>query len=368
MEKDEIENDELKPYEQFDLKLLITDEDKMGKDISKMSDFLGLCINQQIAHFSENTPTTISSKLSLSDFGILNEVISGTKSFFNQGTNYVLDFDRIPEKIRSKLNKGIFSLGESRKVDGNMRAVIVNEDGTRVSDITLKKVVSSFDSAAAVRNLTQQIQMKNIQETLGGIQRLQDYQLDKERDRAIMVPFLTARQYILFAQNSKDVGERKINLEKANDQLIKALNGIYADMTTTKKHLEKNSKRISLKNQEEIDKYIAYLSNDIQFATQFTGIQMFVYNYLGKPEAAKAQLEQYNYELKMLMTEKVGKSELTAIELLQDNTIYNADNLDYWFNLKSKMIPLIESKELLLEENQDTYIVSLEDLSDEESK
>lgn len=368
MKNDEKEKNELKPYEKYDLKLLITEEDKMGKDISKMSDFLGLCINQQIAFISENTPTIVPPKFPVSDLGILNEIISGTKSYFNQGTNYVPDFERIPEEIRNKLKKGIYSIGESRKVDGNMRAVIVNEGGIRVSDVTLKKVVSSLDNAAAIRNLTQQIQMKNIQETLGGIQRVQDYQLDKDRDRDIIIPFQNARQYILIAQNSKEVSERKINLEKANDQLMKALSGIYADMTTTKKHLAQNSKRVLLKNQEEINKFISYLSNDIQFATQFTGIQMFVYNYLGKPEAAKTQLERFNYEMKILMTEKVGRSGLTAIELLQDNTIYNADNNDYWFNFQSKIIPLLESKNLLLNETQDTYIVTLEDPNDDETK
>ena len=52
------------------------------------------------------------------------------------------DFDNLPSDVRIKLKKGIYSIGESKQVEDNLRAVILDENGVRVKDITLKKVIS----------------------------------------------------------------------------------------------------------------------------------------------------------------------------------------------------------------------------------
>ena len=38
----------------------------------------------------------------------------------------------------------------------------------------------------------------------------------------------------------------------------------------------------------------------------------------------------------------MGKSSLTGIELLQDNTVYNSENMDYWFKFSNKMLPFLD--------------------------
>ena len=39
-----------------------------------------------------------------------------------------------------KFQKGIYKIAESKQVDGNMRAVILDENDIRVKDITLKRI------------------------------------------------------------------------------------------------------------------------------------------------------------------------------------------------------------------------------------
>ena len=49
----------------------------------------------------------------------IKSIISETKN-----NNYVLDFDNLPQEVKEKLKKRIYKLGESRQVDGNLRAVV----------------------------------------------------------------------------------------------------------------------------------------------------------------------------------------------------------------------------------------------------
>lgn len=349
---------ELKPFEKYELKLLITEEDKKGSNISKMSDFLGLYINDQVTLMSENS---IKSPFPISDIGILNEVIFGAKSLSKEGVSYIPDLKSLPRKIRTKLKTGDYLIGESKQVEGNMRAVVVDKKGVRIKDITLKKVEKSLNDFDTIRNLANQIQLKNIQESIETVQQLQNYQLDKDRDRDIMIPFLDAREYILKAQNTDNTSDKKLNLVKASEKMITAINGVYIDIDTTKKNLTSLSKVPLLHKQSTFEKLMSYLASDVEIATKFAGVQMVIYNYLGMSSDAESVINTYNFNIKKLITEKVGKTGLTWIELLHDNTVYKSENMDYWYNFSEKMLPFLNKEKIEIDKNKDTYIVSLED-------
>lgn len=363
--KNKKNNLKLKPYEKFELELLKSEEDKYGKNISQMSDFLNLCVKHQMTIFSGNRLEDVFNNFPISDIGIIGEVILGAKSLFNKGVSYIPDFDRLPKDIRMKLEKGIYSIGESKQVEGNMRAVILDENGVRIKDITLKKAGNSFNNIDSMRNLTNQIQLKNIKEMIDSVQQLQNYQLDRDRDRDLLVPFLNARDKILMAQNAKIIEDRKLYLDKAIEQMGQALNGVRTDLETTKKQLAEFTRHPFTHRKKTFEKMVAYLSSDIELLTKFTGVQMFIYNYLGLSDDAQNCLDNYNYTMKMFITEKVGKSSLTGIELLQDNTVYNSENMDYWFKFSNKMLPFLDKDISKIESVKDIYIVSLEEPKDE---
>ena len=111
-----------------------------------------------------------------------------------------------------------------------MRAVIVDENGTRVKDITLKKVVSSPENLETARNIGNQLQMKQIYAKLAAIEEFQTYQVERDRDQQILVPFFDARSLVMRAADAKLPEERKNLLEQANNKITSALHSIYTDI------------------------------------------------------------------------------------------------------------------------------------------
>ena len=92
-----------------------------------------------------------------------------------------------------------YKIGGSRQVDGDLRAVIVDETCSRVKDITLKEVRINLGTMEASYSITNQLQMRQIYAKLDTIQEMQDFQFARDRDRDMKVPFLDARFYILKA-------------------------------------------------------------------------------------------------------------------------------------------------------------------------
>lgn len=352
------------PVAEQPLHILVTEEDAQGLEIAKMSDFMGLYVQRQMASLANSSMVEIMQYFPIADVGIINEVIQQAAVIAKGEMSLIPDFDHLPSAIREKLNNGIFTVGESKQVDGNLRAVILNEDGIRIKDVTLKKVFNNPGTLETTRNIATQLQMKQINDKLAAIQEIQTYQLDKDRDHSIYTPFFSARDNILHAQNAKRIEDRKTYLEKASDHLTKAKNGIYTEMRTASKYLAKYSKHPLCHRQSTINTLTEHISDDLQLSTRVCGIQMQVYEYLGRPEDAMLEYEQYQKIMHGFLTDQVGNTGLAAIELLHDNFPYNKENRDCWYNFSQQFEPALRDSMSRLTIGQ-TYIVSLEDPNDE---
>ena len=343
-----------------ELHILITDADTNGYEISKMSDFMGLYAQQLSRALAESPFAEVVSSIPISDIGIINEVVQQA-SVISKGTvTLVPDFESLPSIIREKLKKGIYSIGESKQVDGNLRAVILDEHDVRVKDITLKKVTNNHATIDATRSIANQMQMKQIQDMLKGIQEIQSYQLDRDRDDSIYVPFFVARDHILDAQNATSIEERNVYLEKAADQMKIALNGVYTEMRTATMHLAKNTKWSFFHKQSTIDTLISNLSDDLQLATKFCGVQMQIYEALNKRENSKQVFDRYQAVMRDFITQEIGNRGMTAIELMHDNYHYTKENNDCWYTFSKELEPALERTQRIFE-NKQVYIVSVED-------
>ena len=146
--------------------ILITDEDKTGRDIAKMSNFFDGYISALFTKVSTGSSVELIHSFQAADIGIINEVLHYTEALLSSKYGYVPDFDNIPIDIQTKLKKGIYTIGESRQVEGNMRAVILDENRDRIKDITLKKVLNDPDTMNAARNMVNQIQLRQINDKL----------------------------------------------------------------------------------------------------------------------------------------------------------------------------------------------------------
>lgn len=218
--------------------ILVTEEDKTGDNILAMSDFFGDYVQQLVDMIRTNAVTTYVPSIPIADIGIIGEVVQRAEVISQGATQLIPDFDSLPKDIRQKLKDGIYKIGESKQVDGNLRAVIVDETGTRVKDVTLKEVNINPGTLEVSKSITNQLQMRQIYAKLDVLREMQSFQIARDRDRDIKSPFLDARYYILKAQGENCTDkEREKYLKKAADKLLSAVNSVYTDLTTSTEHM-----------------------------------------------------------------------------------------------------------------------------------
>lgn len=343
--------------------ILKTEEDKTGREIAKMSNFFDGYIQSLSSQIREAPSFEMVHTIQASDFQIINEVVCYADALMNGKYGYLPDFDSLSTEIRKNLKNGKYTLGESRQVEGNVRAVVMDENGVRIKDITLKKVLNDPGTLDMARNLANQVQLRNISAQVGIIQDLQSYQIDCDRNRDIIVPFLSARDYILRAQTGGSIEEQKANLLKASDDLTHAINALYADMDTTARWLSRHTRFPIFQPIQQIKGHIGRLTQDLQLATKYVGLQMQVFDYIGKESNALLELEKYRTVMRDFTEKPLGRGR-SALMLMQEYAPYDDSNRDCWHKLSEDMKPFLRLEQKPLEE---LYLISMEDVHEEES-
>lgn len=376
MDKSEnrIEVKEDNSSESLSLKPLVifkTDVDKYGRDITAMSDFFEGYVQQMSLSLKEQPGLEIVSEIPIENIGIINDVVHQASIIMRGNITLLPDFENLPADIRKKLHDGVYTVGESRQVDGNLRAVILDENEVRVKDITLKKVISNPGNIETVRNIGNQLQMRQIYTKLADIQEFQTYQLEKDRDRDIIVPFLDARSLVLEAETKESQEEKMQLLKEADGKIRTALNAIYADMETTSKSFAKKASIPFLHFGKQLNSYMGYLTSDMQVAAKYVGVRMQLLEYMGETNTSKSVLQQYQHVMYDFLTKPITKKGQSAVGLLHDYYPYDKSNMNCWFSFSQEMKPALEegihSLELSKKGNgiNEAYIVSVEDLDHE---
>jgi len=232
-----------------------------------MSDFFSGYVQQLAVALKEQSSLEDSKGLPIADLGILSDVVHHADILVKGNTTLIPDFDNLPADIKAKLKKGTYTVGESKQVDGNLRAVILDENDVRVKDITLKKVINNSGTVETVRSISNQIQMRQIYAKLADIQEFQTYQLEKDRDRDIIVPFLDARSIVLEAEHKTNQEEKLQALKTADAKMRTALNAIYADIETTTRAFARRTSIPFLQFGNQLNTYMSFLTSDFQIAT-----------------------------------------------------------------------------------------------------
>jgi len=347
-----------------ELSILLTDADKYGTDIIAMSNFFDASIQQLTYELSTNIVDGMLPSIPVADLGIISDVLNNAEMRIAGEYSYVPDFDSLPRDIVHKLKKGDFTIGESKQVDGNFRAVIMDENNVRAKDITLKQVKNDSGTLETTRSLANQVQMRQIYAKLDQIQELQSYQIDRDRDRDIIVPFLNARDYILRAQLGGSIEEKRENLKKATDELTTATNAIYTDMSTSSKHLSKLTSWPIFQRRNLIKQYIDFLTLDLQLVTKYVGVQVRIFDYLGDKTSSKLALETYQHILQNFLTKGINRKNMPIARLIHLNFLYNDKNRNWWHNFTTEMTPKLQTG-FNTGDGKPVYIVSVEDVDNE---
>lgn len=351
------------PAKLDNLQILVTEDDINGTDILAMSDFLDGYIEEMTKSLRENVSDTETVDVPVSDFVIVGGVVHQAKAVTHGMVQYIPDFEHLPTEIKEKFRKGIYKIGESRQVDGNVRAVLVDQEGVRVKDITLKEVHPDTGIIEMSRSIANQIQMKQISSKLDIIEAMQSYQIARDRDRDIFSPFLDARALIVRAQKEDESEEeRKKYLKQAEEKLLSALNSLYLDINTSGKTLIKHTRRKIFQNGNVINECIEFISSDLQVLAKMTGLRVRVLSCLGDRKSIEIEVDRYKNQMKWFFTSPLIECGCTMAELIHQHYPYTSENMDCWYKLSEDMKKPLE--ELEMNGMDHIYLVSVEDVED----
>ena len=337
-----LEKLEINETEKSLLVIFKTEADKYSCDITSMSDFFDGYVQQMSLSLRKQSNLEVLHDIPVASIGLINDAIHQASVVLKGNVTLLPDFDSLPGDIKDKLKKGIYTVGESKQVDGNFRAVILDEEKVRVKDITLKKVISNSGNIETIRSIGNQMQMRQIYAKLADIQEFQTYQLEKDRDRDIIVPFFDARSLILESEHKQTEKEKLTSLKAADDKIRTALNAVYADIETTTRSFARKTNMPFLQFGNQLNTYMKFLTSDFQIATKYVGVRMQLLEYLGDSNVAKEVLQSYQHVVYDFLTRPVTKKGITAVNLMHDYFPYTKANLNCWHYFSKEMKPALE--------------------------
>ncbi|MGT2929249.1 hypothetical protein ACVR1G_03225 [Streptococcus dentasini] len=301
-------------------------------------------------------------------------------AIFDESTGklYKPDFDNLSPDVKNKLEAGIYKLGDSKKVEGNLRAVIVDtqNNNTRVEDLTLKEVDERVDNSS---ELSTQLQLKQIYELLLDIQSTQEYQVIWDRNNSILSPFFESRMKIIEAQSETNHEKKFKLLEKASNLMEKSISHIKSDMISNKNEV---LKKINQPNYlySSFERHTNFILEDIQLYTKIVGMQIYIDFTLDKQGLAKErflaykssinELSEYNVPInrglvvkllkkvpKIKNLEYIQKQEFgSVLETIHENYRTSGKNIDFWLDLDRKIKKLNSEKTLIENSKQSKFI------------
>lgn len=294
----------------------------------------------------------------------------------NTGDIFKLDFESLSSDVKEKLRKGIYQIGESRKVDGNFRAVIIDttKNNVRVEDVTLQRVNAT--EGMPDTDIASQVYLKEIHDLLLDIKDNQDFQIKWDRNNSILPPFFSARTKVLEAQNSIYLDEKIKLLNQANSCMEESVSAIKADLISNKEEIIKRTSQFNYSN-NSIKQHANFILNDTEIMTKIIGMQVYIDLTLDNQAMANDRLLAYQGSMELLTQKDILENQnlliklvqqispqnqsvpnrISLLELIHDDYQYEKNNTDLFLNLQNKLneatkmdsIRLADSENLKLE-------------------
>lgn len=360
------ENNAITPLEDKPLlNIFATEEDKNSTDLLEMSNFFELFIDDigDNLHNFYQWDTVI-------DFGaLLGRLAAAIKAGFdiNDMGVMVADYSHFSKEIIDGLKKGIYHIGESKEVAGNMRPAILDKDEHIVKWFTMKKAVNPKEMLSDVGSLSMQNSLRQISSELKGISQDLKYEIEFNRRQALSLPFINARTKFLNAINNP---KNKVKyLEEADTYLLEGLNALYADIEAEAKRLgdsdlkpnQSKIKEFFIGSLKYADDILGRINEDMLMIPKYVAVEVYLLKHLERYEDAKAVLGQYKYHLdKMANTPLLG-SEYTAAEVIHELYPYHKDNRDFWLEMPQETISALDSLQILIEpKDNEVFLIEAE--------
>lgn len=277
---------------------------------------------------------------------------------------YELDFASLSEKTKKNLENGTFKVGNSKKIDSNYRAVIVDttKNNVRVEDVTLKKVEkksNNTDDSSRV-DLSTQVQLKQIYDLLLDMKASQEFQINWDRNNSILPPFFSARTKVLQALNTVSLDEKIHLLNEANTYMEDSVSAIKADLISNKEEIIKRTKQVDYLY-DSLKRHADFILNDTEIMTKIVGMQLYIDLSLNNKAMDLERLTSYNGVMELLtqpdittnrglllnLLQKIPRinrakwlknsDKISLLELINSHYKYGKNDIDLFINLQEKL-------------------------------
>lgn len=356
------EHNELIPSEKNELLNIFTEEeDKKGTDLLAMSDFFEVFIGKIETEMGTDTAWEVFHNIE----GFIGEIAAAIKGGFDISKMGMLvaDYSHFSQEIVDGLKEGIYHVGQSKEVAGNLRPAILDENEHLVKFFTLKKAVDPTRVLSDISTLSMQASLQRISSQIEDIGRDVKGIIDFSRREALSNKFIYARDKIMLASTASEK-ERELYLKEADTYLMEGLTDLYSDINAQVKALADIKGPFA--SVKAIDSVLSYINEDMQMIPRYVGLRVYLFNYRGKADDANRILGEYQYQLQTLTERKLGDGKYTALELIHKNYPYDEENVDFWLEKPKQMLEVIDSYQTMLEQkDKDVYYIDVEDSEDE---
>lgn len=356
------EHNELIPSEKNELLNIFTEEeDKKGTDLLAMTDFFEVFIGKIETEMGTDTAWEVFHNIE----GFIGEIAAAIKGGFDISKMGMLvaDYSHFSQEIVDGLKEGIYHVGQSKEVAGNLRPAILDENEHLVKFFTLKKAVDPTRVLSDISTLSMQASLQRISSQIEDIGRDVKGIIDFSRREALSNKFIYARDKIMLASTASEE-ERELYLKEADTYLMEGLTDLYSDINAQVKALADIKGPFA--SVKAIDSVLSYINEDMQMIPRYVGLRVYLFNYRGKADDANRILGEYQYQLQTLTERKLGDGKYTALELIHKNYPYDEENVDFWLEKPKQMLEVIDSYQTMLEQkDKDVYYIDVEDSEDE---
>ena len=346
--------------------LFKSEEDKKTTDIFAISSPFEYALPQLI---DNNTSLNLANIIDINGeplFNFVDRHLNPKPKVYDKKNDnfYELDFASLSEKTKKKLENGTFKVGNSKKIDGNYRAVIVDttKNNVRVEDVTLKKVEkkhNNTDDSSRV-DLSTQVQLKQIYDLLLDMKASQEFQINWDRNNSILPPFFSARTKVLQALNSVSLDEKIHLLNEADTYMEDSVSAIKADLISNKEEIIKRTKQVDYLY-DSLKRHADFILNDTEIMTKIVGMQLYIDLSLNNKAMALERLTSYNGVMELLtqpdittnrgllinLLQKIPRinrakwlknsDKISLLELINSHYKYGKNDIDLFINLQEKL-------------------------------
>lgn len=342
------------------LDIFPTENDQNGMDLLSMSNFLEVYIGK----IEKDLESNYSWRRRKTVKNLINGVTSAITCGYDISNSSVLiaDYSHFSKDIVDGLKSGIYHIGQSKEISGNLRPAILDDKEQLVKFFTLKKAIDPSKIMTDVTTLATQSMLRDIGNQIEELAIDVKELIDFNRRINLSDKFIYARDKIMSASSIDSSEEIEEYLKEADTYLMEGLISLKSDLNSQVANLC-NKKLKSTKN---VDSILTYINEDMLLIPRYVGLRIYILNYLGKRKDANRILKEYQYMLESLNEKQFKGNKYSAIEIIHSYYSYSDKNMDFWLKKPIEMIETIKlNKKLLNQEALEVYYIDIEENNNE---